>query len=268
MDIVISAFCGRESHGHGASRIREIAMEIRKRSEAAFIPTAETGAPEATAAAANTSADASKRYAFSRGAGTYQGRPTGQHTSASGSMAATPIDRATISCLTNAHYHSCREAFLDTVHRWFMFLVIALGAAALTDAVSKLLQAASGLTVDTVLVKELCAASAAIFAALDLTFDLSNRARTHAMMKRRYFELLADLRENHKTPETVSVCVERFSADEEPVYRVLYMASWNAAQKSVYGEKAMRFEITPFGNMFKNWWRRPAADYPVVGGYD
>jgi len=29
----------------------------------------------------------------------------------------------------NARYHATREAFLDNVHRWFMFTVIALGAA-------------------------------------------------------------------------------------------------------------------------------------------
>jgi hypothetical protein len=182
------------------------------------------------------------------------------------SVAATPIERVTITCLANAQYHSCREAFLDTVHRWFMFFVIALGAAALTDAMPKLLHAIFRVSVDSSLFKEACAASAAVLAALDLTFDLSNRARSHAMMKRRYYELLADLREGHKTPEEVSVCLERFSADEEPAYRVLYLACWNAAQRTVYGEKALTFNISPLATIFKNWWRRPAAHYNVSGG--
>ena len=104
-----------------------------------------------------------------------------------GSVAsATPLEAITISCLTNAHYHSGREAFLDTVHRWFMFMVIALGATALTDVFPRISHSVFGLSLDIGAVKEACAASAAIIAALDLTFDLSNRARSHSMMKRRY----------------------------------------------------------------------------------
>ena len=49
--------------------------------------------------------------------------------------AVTPEEAVTISCLTNAQYHASREAFLDTVHRWFMFTVIALGATALLDVI-------------------------------------------------------------------------------------------------------------------------------------
>jgi hypothetical protein len=139
-----------------------------------------------------------------------------------------------------------------------MFFVIALSGAAITDILPKLTGVDSKLTTD------ILVAIGAILAALDLTFDLSNRARAHAMMKRRYFELLSDLRDGHKTPADVKVCIERFSADEEPQYRVLFLACWNAAEETVYGDKALRYAITPLGNLFKNWWRRPAATYPVI----
>jgi len=149
----------------------------------------------------------------------------------------------------NAQYHAGREAFLDTVHRWFMFIVIALGAGALVDVFHGL--------------KELFAASAAIIAALDLTFDLSNRAREHAMHKRRYFELLAQLNANEKTPEQVRVCIDQYSADEEPQYRVMLLACWNAAQMTIYGKEAIQYDIPGFANFFKNWFRRPAADFKL-----
>jgi hypothetical protein len=48
-----------------------------------------------------------------------------------GPKAATPLERARISCDMNARYHACREAYLDTLHRWLMFGIIALGAAAI-----------------------------------------------------------------------------------------------------------------------------------------
>lgn len=233
-------------------------MASSKRAERTSETGTSSGAARASTGAPGASADAG--FAGTRD----QAGSTTEH--ASGPVAATPIERATISCLTNAQYHSCREAFLDTTHRWFMFLVIALGAVALTDVLPKLLHATFGVTLEAALLKEMCAAGAAILAALDLTFDLSNRARSHAMMKRRYYELLGDLREGLKTPEAVGACLERFSADEEPAYRVLHLACWNAAQQTVYGDKAMRFEISTPANWFKNWWRRPAANYPVGGG--
>jgi hypothetical protein len=168
------------------------------------------------------------------------------------------IEGCTVSCLTNAQYHASREAFLDTIHRWVMFFVIALSGAALTDILPKMTGIDSKLTTDVLV------ATGAILAALDLTFDLSNRARIHSMMKRRYFELLADLRDHHKSPEHVKVCIERFSADEEPQFRVLFLACWNTAQETVYGNKRQRYKIGYFSNLFKNWWRRPSADIQWV----
>jgi hypothetical protein len=145
-----------------------------------------------------------------------------------------------------------------------MFFVIALGAAALTDVAPRLLEAVFGRKIDPSLFKEMCAATVAIIAALDLTFDLSNRARSHAMMRRRYYELLASVREGRRTVEEGRVCLDEYSAHEEPPYRVLYLTSWNLAQQTVFGRQAKRFKISPLGNLFKNWWRRPSANYPVV----
>jgi hypothetical protein len=236
-------------------------MASSERAAGTEASTAKTGtAAGSTAATAGTSTGADERFtgAGDQARANTAGQPSGPVATA------TPVEAATISCLTNAHYHSGREAFLDTTHRWFMFLVIALGAAALTDALPRLLNSAFGISIDGSAIKEICAASAAIIAALDLTFDLSNRARAHSMMKRRYFELLADLREEQKTPEQVRVCLERFSADEEPMYRVLYLACWNSAQMTVFGRTAKRFDISFLGNLFKNWVRRPSATYPVV----
>ncbi|MFZ2159325.1 MAG: hypothetical protein WAV72_24830 [Bradyrhizobium sp.] len=140
-----------------------------------------------------------------------------------------------------------------------MFAVIALGAGALIDLLPKEhIVSGNGLSIG---LKELFAASAAVIAALDLTFDLSNRARAHAMQKRRYFELLAQLNAGEKTPEQVRVCIDQYSADEEPQYRVMIFACWNAAQLTVYGDDAKRIDIPMFAGWFKNWLRRPSAHY-------
>lgn len=132
------------------------------------------------------------------------------------------LENITASCLMNAHYHSGREAFLDNVHRAFMFGVIAFGAAALVDILP------DG---DKVWVKSTFSAIAAILGALDLTFDLSNRARAHAMMKRRYFDLLAEVREKTKSTSYAKACLDRYSGDESPPYFSLLFSCWNHAQK-------------------------------------
>ena len=164
-------------------------------------------------------------------------------------------DGVRVSCLANAQYHSGREAFLDTVHRWFMFAVIAFGAAAIVDLAPK--EYAT-------MVKELSAAAAAMIAALDLTFDLSNRAHQHSLMKRRYFELAADMADGQKTPEQVQVCINRFSADEEPCYNALYLASWNAAQEMIYGDEAYHYKIPEKHLRYKNIWRYVGEKYDLV----
>lgn len=185
-----------------------------------------------------------------------QGRtePEDRGTSPGPQATTAAVEAIAISCLTNAHYHASREAFLDTTHRWFMFCVIALGTAALMDIFPSEKKD---------WIKGFCSAGAAIFGALDLTFDLSNRARMHSMMRQRYFELLANVREGAKTPNEARVCIERFSGDEEPPYEVLYLASWNRAQESVYGNTAIKYKITKWGLATKNFFWRPGARYPV-----
>ncbi|HVC54418.1 MAG TPA: hypothetical protein VND95_00590 [Stellaceae bacterium] len=222
-------------------------MESRERAGAAPTATAAATTNAIPAAASGTAGAAARDTSPAT-------EPQSGTGDTSGSMAET-VDGITISCLTNAHYHSGREAFLDNVHRWFMFGVIALGAAALIDIFPASQRD---------WVKGLCTAGAAILGALDLTFDLSNRARSHSMMRRRYFELLADVREGKKTPGQARVDLERLSGDEEPPYRVLLLSSWNQAQRSVYGNKALNFAITKTGMLFKNFFRRPGASYPVT----
>ncbi|MGX9574353.1 hypothetical protein [Mesorhizobium sp. f-mel] len=156
----------------------------------------------------------------------------------------------TLNCLMNARYHGAREAFLDAIHRWFMFGVIIAGAGAV-----------SGLFQQYPLVNPILGAVAAILGAADLAFDLSNRARTHALMKRRYFELLSDLRDGQKTVDQVEACTHRYSADEEPAYQALLMGSWNAAQQMVYGSRAELLRIPAMHRCLQNFWRFEGTEY-------
>lgn len=158
-------------------------------------------------------------------------------------------------CLMNARYHSAREGFLDSVHRGLMLGVVICGS----GSVPALLSSWS-------LLPTFLASLAALFGALDLVFDLSNRARAHAMMKRRYFELIADLEEERKSPSEVRGCIHRYSADEEPVFQVVILLAHNAAQEMVYGDEAVRYVIPKFDMIRRNFLRLDEKAYPVVRG--
>jgi len=212
------------------------------------------GAASGAASGAEADTDAGSSPARSTGADQRgEGSPDATH----GSLAAETLDSAErVSCIMNAHYHGAREGFLDTTHRWFMFAVIVLGAAAFADLIPK----SEGDHKENLL-KGFLGAGAALFGALDLTFDLSNRARAHSLMKRRYYELLADLREGKKSSAEARVCLDRLSADEEPPYRALLLSCWNRTQREVYGHHADHFHIPLFHRFFKNWLRWTSTDF-------
>jgi len=198
-------------------------MASSERAERTTAATTPSAAP--AQAPANTGA-------FSRGAGSLD--PEGQSGAPSWSETAegqARLDGLRCNLLMNARYHASREAFLDTLHRALMFLTILSGATAIADLFPH------------PWIRSVFAAAAAAFAALDLTADLSNRARCHALMKRRYFELLADLVGEKRSLIEVEECMHRCGADEEPAFHALLAVSWNAAQEMVYGNAAHQYDI-------------------------
>lgn len=173
------------------------------------------------------------------------------------SASAATLRSVQANCLMNARYHAAREAFLDTVHRWLMFGVIGTGAGTVSTAAVEIggvpwLSTAFG-------------AAAALCGALDLTFDLSNRARSHALMKRRYFELLADVESGLKSVSEAEVCVRRYWADEEPPYHALLAGCWNAACDSVYGDEQEHYEIPPWHRALQSVIRFEGVRYRLKG---
>jgi hypothetical protein len=227
-------------------------MASSERAETANATAASTttapAAPAAPTAAASSSATTAD-------AGTGEERRGHGERQLSGAETATQTLKDGLRCdlLMNARYHSVREAFLDSVHRVLMFLIIVLGAA----AISNLFNAP--------FVKEVFAACAAVFAALDLTADLSNRARQHALMKRRYFEMLADLTTG-QSPVEIEAKMHRCSAEEEPAFHALLSLSWNAAQEMVYGDYADKYPVPLRHRLLKNVRRYAEVSYKPIKG--
>jgi len=141
----------------------------------------------------------------------------------------------------NARYHASREAFLDTVHRFLMFMIIILGAAAVTELVNA------------PWLKGAFAASAVVFAAFDLTADLSNRARCHALMKRRYFELLADLIGEKRSPVDVEEHILAPQAVFTPSFQLSFAATLALIAAYQYGLPLRARFNTAFGARVAQW---------------
>ena len=121
----------------------------------------------------------------------------------------------------NMDYHGSREAWLDQMHRWLMFAVIAAGASAFIEAWTAMKIAGPIIAV-------MCGA-------LDLTFDLSNRARTHAMFRRRYGELLSEAAKAPDNLQIVRCKLDELSGEEEPPFHAQLALSAMKAQQMTYG---------------------------------
>jgi hypothetical protein len=63
------------------------------------------------------------------------------------------------------------------------------------------------------------------------------------------------------SPAEARVCLERYSGDEEPPYRVLLWACWNLAETGVHGSRARIVKIPKWAMMTKNFARRSGIRY-------
>ncbi len=124
--------------------------------------------------------------------------------------------------LRNALYHTARRRTLERWSRWFNFLVVVLGAAAVGDVMD-----IHGVPLHWI------GMAVAVIGALQLVFDFGRQARDHQALQRDYYALLAEI---EATPEAdTSRCAEwssrmmRITADEPPVLRAIDAKAYNDA---------------------------------------
>jgi hypothetical protein len=145
-----------------------------------------------------------------------------------------------------------------------MFNIIISGASVILDLIGSFPDYSPSFIAAKTIAKALMPTITVIVAASDLAFDLGNRARIHSMMKRRYFELLADVLEGGKSVESANAALNRLAADEEPAFHALLNASWNAAQEMVFGDGAGQYKLTYFEMLFKHLLRYQGTKFKYV----
>jgi hypothetical protein len=102
-----------------------------------------------------------------------------------------------------------------------MFLVIAAGASVFVDA-WPLMRIAGPIV-------------AVVCGALDLTFDLSNRARSHAMFRRRYSEILSEASREPENLVKAQCKIDELGGEEEPPFNAQLALSAMRGQQATYG---------------------------------
>jgi hypothetical protein len=112
------------------------------------------------------------------------------------------VDDPEFQIATEVLYHGSRQAFFAGAHRWMMFLAIGFGASA---AVS-------------IWGEHICGFLAALTAAADIAFDITGRSQIHADIRRRYYDMAAELAEDGLIANFGKRWI-MISADEPPVFR-------------------------------------------------
>ena len=132
------------------------------------------------------------------------------------------IDNVRFNVLRNALYHTAQRMRFDRWTRIFNFLVLMLGASAMTDAIGEL-------GIGTIWI----GAAIVLVCTLQLVFDFAGRARDHQSLQRDYYRLLADI---EAAPDaTEEQCARwwseiiRIGLNAAPVLRALDAKAYNDA---------------------------------------
>jgi hypothetical protein len=125
--------------------------------------------------------------------------------------------------LRNAIYHTSRRRFFELLSRTLSFFIVASGTAAVANL--KILE------------PRIAAAGAAVIGALQLVFDFNGRARTHEILQRKYYDLVAEI-DGIQSPSDEQIvkwqaALNRIYADEPPPMRALDAIAYNAACRNM-----------------------------------
>lgn len=156
--------------------------------------------------------------------------------------------------LRNAIYHSARRGVFDFGNRFFSFVVIFAGAAAVGDI-------GQGYGIDA----RWLAFVAAIAGTIQLVAGFGVLARNHEFLQRQYYELIADITRT-VTPTAEQEAewearLNRIYAEEPPPMRALDAIAFNAACESL-GLSDYRLKVTWWQSLLRHVWMFNSSEFP------
>lgn len=167
--------------------------------------------------------------------------------------AAEVADRAgslVYACMVNAQYHVARRAHLEWRHRILMLLVVLSGSAIFAQ-IAQVLPGGIPLAV--------LAAIPTIAGTVDLVWDFNGKARDHAALQRRYYELAGDI--ESQAPDAGRLAhwtrsLHQIYGDEPPPMKALQVLAENAVIEMLHEDETARqkcIRIDWFRRLFANW---------------
>lgn len=192
----------------------------------------------AAASAATERAAASDKGLTRQRAEDRRGPSAGGPASAEGQGELTERDSFRISLVRNAHYHEDRERFFARLHRIAMFVVVASGTASFAF----------------VKATPLFAGVITLAGLIDLVFDVSGKARLHASLRRRIYDVLAQSEDDVRPLAQLREQAVRIYADEPPCMHAVNALAYNAAMLAFNRPQKYLFEIKPLYRIMRHWY--------------
>lgn len=146
------------------------------------------------------------------------------HSGGPSSTARLPLtdrDKERMRCERGIWYHDDRERFFARLHKFLMFWVIVTGASAGAEITQ---------TLGWFDAKYLGMAAALIGAA-DIAWDISGKARVHAMLKREAVTILERIEAGDEV-KAIRIAIARSQADEPPIMHAVNCMAYNAVQRA------------------------------------
>jgi hypothetical protein len=163
--------------------------------------------------------------------------------------ALSPRDEFIIDCLRNARYHEDRERFFARIHRGAMFCVVASGTA----------------TFAWVRAAPVFAGIITLAGLLDLVFDVSGKARLHASLRRRVYDILAQAEDPTRSIESLREQAVRVYADEPPCMHAANFIAYNGAMESLHRPRHLQYKIEWYHRLLRHVWPFASTEFKTYG---
>jgi hypothetical protein len=163
--------------------------------------------------------------------------------------ALSPREEFIIDCLRNARYHEDRERFFAGIHKLSMFFVVASGTA--TFAWIKAATFFAGIIT--------------IAGLLDLVFDISGKARLHASLRRRIYDILAQAEDPSRSMDSLREQAVRVYADEPPCMHAANMIAYNGAMQSFHRPQQFHYKIEWYHRLLRHVWPFASTNFKTYG---
>jgi hypothetical protein len=177
---------------------------------------------------------------------------SGPEAATAGPMAAVSIsdrDSLFVECLRDTRYHEDRERYFARWHKFAMFVVVVSGTATFANWASL----------------PWIGAVVTLAGLLDLVFDVSGKARLHASLRRRVYDIMAQMEDPSRPLQPLREQLVRVYADEPPAMHAANMVAFNGAMEFLHRPREYQYKLKLRHRIFRNLWSFASTDFKTYG---